>query len=69
MIENYPIDFKATAKFYFDYLKGSEIIDVLRESKFDGKILNVTSDAVYAEVEGTFKGRWVTSSGIHTVPN
>jgi hypothetical protein len=57
MVENYPINFKATAKNDGDNLEGKQILKMFRKSKSDLKTLSVTSDAVYAQVEGTLKGR------------
>jgi hypothetical protein len=68
MVENYPIKFKATAKYHGDNLEGKQILEMFRKSKSDLKILSVTNDAVYAEVEGTLTGRWGISTEVNSVP-
>jgi hypothetical protein len=59
MVENYPINFKATDDFKYDgdNLEGKQILKMFQKSKSDLKTLSVTSDAVCAQVEGTLKGR------------
>jgi hypothetical protein len=57
MVQSYPINFKATVKYHVDNLEEKETLKMLRKIKSDSKILSVTSDAVYAEVEGTLKRR------------
>jgi hypothetical protein len=57
MVESYPINFKTTVQYHVDNLEGKKTLKMLRKIKSDLKILSVTSDAVYAEVEGTLKER------------
>lgn len=55
-----PIDFRATADFYGEGMTGEQVKAALGNN-FEGKILQINSDYLRAEITGKFSGTWALS--------